>query len=155
MSILKYFPTWKMRGGERSLKIQENRTKTIQINSFLKICPINCFKIWLISIILADRCVPFSPTLPRKLLPEPPDFLLCQDISRFWKFCKEFLVFSISLEEVVIIIKFVIKRYKETTPLWYLFAIFNYGSSQPRSPCNILEKSFLLYRGSLDLRRKL
>ena len=48
---------------------------------------------------------------------QPPDILFGQDISRFRKFLKEFLVSSISMEEVVIIIKFLIEIYKEATPL--------------------------------------
>ena len=55
---------------------------------------------------------------------QPPDILLGQDISRLRKFLKEFLVSSISMEEVVIIIKFLIEIYKEATPLWLLFCYF-------------------------------
>ena len=51
----------------------------------------------------------------------------------------------ISLEEVIIIIKFLIEIYKE---LCQLFTIFTNGSSQPCSPCNVLEKSLLQYQGS-------
>ena len=41
----------------------------------------------------------FLLTLPEKLLPQPPDLLLCQDISRFCRILKKFIVSSISLEE--------------------------------------------------------
>ena len=49
---------------------------------------------------------------------QPPDLQFSQDISRFWIFEKYFLVCSISLEEVGIIIKFLIKMHKEVTPFW-------------------------------------
>ena len=91
-------------GGPR--KFQENRMTIIHINTFIKIGSINSFKSWLPVIKLVDRCVPFLPALPEKLLPQPPDLLLCQDISRFCRFFKKIIVSGISLEEVVIIIKF-------------------------------------------------
>ena len=50
----------------------------------------------------------FLLTLPEKLLPQPPDLQLCQDISRFCRILKKFIVSSISLEEVAITINFLI-----------------------------------------------
>ena len=92
-----------------SWKFQENRATIIHVNTFIKIGSINSFKSWLLVIKLVDRCVPFLPTLPEKLLPQPPNHLLCQYISCFCRFFKKIIISSMSLEEVVIIIKFLIK----------------------------------------------
>ena len=132
--------------GGRS-KFQEHQMTFIQIN---KIGSINAFKSRLLMLAirqLVDICVPFLPILPGKLLPQPPDLLFCKDIYQFCKFFKKIIVFSISFEEVVIIIKFLIEIYKETTSLRQLFGTFTNGASQPCSPCNILEKSLLSYQG--------
>ena len=98
----------KCRDAGGSWKFQENRTPTIHINTFIKICFINSFESWLLVKRLVDRCVLFLPTLPETLVPQPPDHLLCQDISRFCRAWKKFIFSSISLEEVAIIIKFLI-----------------------------------------------
>ena len=77
-------------GGRR--KFQENRRSIVHSNTFIKIGSINNFKSWLLVIKLVDRCVPFLPTLPEKLLPQPPDLLLYQDISHFCRFLKELII---------------------------------------------------------------
>ena len=82
----------------------------------------------------------FLLTLPEKLLPQPPDLLLCQDISRFCRILKKFIVSSISLEEVAIIIKFLIALlYTKKQPHRDSFSLFLL-MVQPCSQCIFLEK---------------
>ena len=80
-------------------KFQENRTAIVHINTFIKIGSISSFKRWLLVLKLVSA--PFLPTLPEKLLRQPSNLLLRQDISRVCKFFKKIIVSSISLEEVV------------------------------------------------------
>ena len=84
----------------------------IQINTFVEIGSVNGFKSWLLAIRLVSwQMRSISSNLPR----ETPISCFAKIAPDFAIF-KEFLVSSISLEEVVII-KFLVEIYKETL-LW-------------------------------------
>ena len=131
-------------------KFQENRMTIIHINSFIKIGSINSFKSWLpvIKLVSWQMCF-ISPNPPRETLastsrsPALPRYLpLLQIFLKNYSFRYFFgrsYHYQISHQNTV---------YKEATPFWSFLAIFIDGSSQPRSQCNVLEKTLLSYRGS-------
>ena len=92
----------------------QSEAKVEQIIAIVTTHSVSCWQMYLQT---------FLPTIPGKLLPQPPNLLFCLDISRFYKFFKERLVSSISLEEIIID-KFLIEIYKEATPHCDSFSLF-------------------------------
>ena len=118
----------------------------IQINTFVKIGSLNSFKSWLLAIrLVSSQLCSISSNTSRETLASTSQSPVLPRYLQFCKFFQKIIVSIISLEEVIIIIKFLIEIYKE---LCQLFTIFTNGSSQPCSPCNVLEKSLLQYQGS-------
>ena len=103
-------------------KFQENRMPITHINTFIKISSINSFESWLLVIRLVSwqMCsVSFNP--PRDTPASTSRSPLPRYLPIFCGIWKKFIVSSISLEEVAIIIKFLIVIRRRSDPIVIFF----------------------------------